>query len=150
MHHARSKRRLAPDLRVVAAAALVLGLGGCVTDVEPPRQSVWETSLTSLEHPDMSGSAAAVSVGTGTQASIAVAGLEAGTYAWAVFHGECAAPVDILGSEEVYPALNVDVGGTATADASVPRPMLIERSYSAQVLTGEGERFACGDFVPWQ
>lgn len=138
------------DRPTMVAAGLVLAVSGCVTDVEPPRQSIWETSLTSLDHPDMSGTAAAVSRGTGTQASIAVVGLQEGAYVWAVYRGACAEPVDVLGSEEMYPALDVDVGGHATADASVPRPMLIERSYLAQVLTVEGERVACGDFVPWQ
>jgi hypothetical protein len=141
----------APTVRVAAAVAAVVTIAGCVTDVAPPRQTIWETSLTAgPEHPDMTGSAAAVSVGTSTQASVSVQGLGAGTYRWGVFRGECAATGDVLASDAAYPTLSVGLEGAATADATVPRPMLSDRSYYAQVRTADNVPVACGDFVPWQ
>lgn len=141
-----------PALSVrTAAAVVVVALGGCVTDMVAPSQTIWETSLTAgPEHPDMTGSAAAVSVGTSTQASVRVEGLGAGTYRWGVFRGECAEPGDVLASEDAYPTLSVGPDGGATVDATVPRPMLSDRSYYAQVRTADNLPVACGDFVPWQ
>jgi hypothetical protein len=151
MDHARFVRGPSARGRAAAVVAVVVALGGCVTDVAPPRQTIWETSLSGVpEHPDLRGTAAAVSVGTGTQASISVEGLPAGTYRWGVFRGGCAEPGDILASEDVYPTLGVGLDGQATADAAVPRPMLSGRSYYAQVRTADHVPVACGDFVPWQ
>lgn len=130
---------------------LVLAIGGCVTDVAPLTQTFWEATLTgALEQPDIGGSAAAVSVGSSTQASISVEGVAAGTYRWGVFEGECAEPGDIVGSAGAYPELTVDQDGGASANAAFARAMSSGGRYFAQVSTGENVPVACGDFEPWQ
>lgn len=133
-----------------AAVGLVVALAGCVTDVEPPRQTIWETTLTGgLEHPDAGGSAAAVSGPSITQASVSVVGLDPGTYQWGIFRGQCTEPGEILGSDDHYPALSVGIEGQATSDTAVNRHMRDGNRYIAQVRTADGVSVACGNFEQW-
>jgi hypothetical protein len=151
MDRARFLRGSSLNGRAAAALAVVVVCGGCITDVAPPRQTIWETLLAGgPEHPYLSGRAAAVSGGTSTEASVSIVGADAGTYRWGVFRGECADPGDILGSEDAYPALSVGTPGEGTADAAVPRPMRSDRTYYVQVRTADDVQVACGDFVLWQ
>lgn len=150
MSCARITRAPTEALSASAAVGLVLALAGCVTDVEPPRQTIWEATLSSgLEHPDAGGSAAAVSGNSLTHASVSVVGLAAGTYRWGVFRGQCTDPGEILGSEEMYPGLSVGAEAQATADAAVNRHMRAGNRYFAQVRTADGVSVACGDFEQW-
>jgi hypothetical protein len=150
MRCARIPRVWTEALPAGAAVGLVLALAGCVTDVEPPRQTIWEATLSSgLEHPDAGGTAAAVSGSSLTQASVSVGGLAAGTYRWGVLEGQCTDPGEILGSEDLYPALSVGIDGQATSDAAVNRHMRAGNRYFAQVWTADGVSAACGDFERW-
>lgn len=129
----------------------VLSLAACITDPPPGGQVAWETSLTGgIEHPGATGSAAAVSGGTTTHASIAMTGLTGGSYTWGVFRGACADPGGILGTTEVYPALNASMTGEATVEAIIGQPMTRGGRFFAEVRTSDGASVACGDFVQWQ
>lgn len=133
---------------------LLVGAGfalqGCVHDVVAPTQTVWETNLmSSLEYPDVSGTAAAVSANGGTQASVRVEGLPNGSYRWGVYRGTCAEPGSLLGETETYPGLSGGPSGSSTADAAFTVFMNARGAFLAQVLNSTGTRVACGDFEPW-
>ena len=139
-------------MRKVAAAAGLLLLAACVTDVSPPRQTLWEAVLVGVpEHETVSGTAAAVSGDQITVAGIAVEGLPAGTYTWRIFQGECGAPGNLLGVEGQYPDLVVsDAGASVTADAepALGGTMVRGRPYHTDVREADtGEPVACGDFT---
>ena len=141
-----------PMLRRVAAASCLLLLAACVTDVSPPRQTLWEAVLVGVpEHETVSGTAAAVSGDQVTVAGVAVEGLPTGTYTWRIFQGECGSPGNLLGVEGQYPDLVVSDGeGTVAADAdpALGGPMVSGRRYHTDLReAGTGEPVACGDFT---
>lgn len=137
--------------RGVIAFIVVLVLPACVTDPPPPGQVAWETTLTGgIDHPEADGSAAAVSSGSSTQASIAMTGLDPGEYSWGIFRGECADGGGILGAPEVYPVMTAAAEGDVTTDALIGHPMPREDRFFAEMRAADGALVACGDFVLWQ
>lgn len=142
---------MARCLAAAAIAAVGLSAAACVTDIPPEDRTVWEADLMGEgAHALATGSAAAVSRGSTTESSISVNGLDAGTYAWGLFRGECAVPGEMMGGEAIYPELDASSGAT-TAEAFISLPMRSDRNYSARVRTlDDGAPVACGDFVPWE
>lgn len=134
---------------VITVATATIGLAGCVSDVVAPRQTLWEATLQGgPEHPLVTGSAAAISRATSTEASIEVAGLDVGgTYAWRIRAGACDAPGDVLGADGVYPEL-VAEEEPVSADAVTGDLMLSGRAYHAEVREADtGNAAACGHFI---
>lgn len=136
-------------LRGLGTVCGVLALSACVTDVTPPQQLLWEADLDGAppEHLEVTGTAAAVSDGRVTQASIAVTDLPAGTFAWRILLGQCGSPGELVGVEFQYPNL-VGPGEAATnADPALGAGMVSGSSYFVEVRTAEtADLVACGDF----
>jgi hypothetical protein len=148
--------RAATRWRVVIGLGLVtLVGGGCVTDVEPPTQILWEAELVGEpDHPIVRGSAAAVSTDRVVRASILVTDLPPGTFSWGYFRGTCEAPDDLVGFTGQYDELvpiDEDVGGEASVETEIGAPMPRGSSYHARVWApDDGDWLTCGDFEEWR
>lgn len=140
------------------AGAAALALSGCVSDfnVAGPQQLLWEANLDpALEYPAVSGTAAAVSGSTLTEAGITMLGLEPGVYSWRVRESWCDDPGDVVGGEGQYPDLVVEEEedpepgeeGISVQTQPFRATMTGGARYHVEVRRSEpDERVACGNF----
>jgi hypothetical protein len=149
------KGRRSACRHIGAVVAGIVAASGCVSDlgVTAVDQTVWEADLHGgLEHPDVSGTAAAVTTGPLTQVGIGMSGLAPGTYGWLVREGSCELPGSALGGEGQFPELEADApeGPEPTSVAAETEPfravMESGGAYHVEVRDDASERVACGDF----
>lgn len=97
-------------LTVVGAGALILLLPACSLDVQAPEPLLWEAELEPITpDPSLTGSAAAISRETTTEAGIEVRGGEAGDrWVWRIREGSCQTPGSALGPADAYPVLEAE------------------------------------------
>ncbi|MFW5905065.1 MAG: hypothetical protein ACOCUZ_02490 [bacterium] len=142
-----------------AGLALLVPLSSCVSDVDVTveEQVLWEADLTGgLDHPGVTGSAAAVSTSNLTEAGIEVVGLQPGVYAWRIREANCGDPGQGVGGPGQYPELVVEESGSgdnppdleaSSETAPFRASMAPEGAYHAEVTDADsGERVACGEF----
>lgn len=111
-------------LTVAGAGALALLLPACSLDVQAPEPLLWEAELEPVAPdpaPSLSGSAAAISRETTTEAGIEVRGGEAGDrWVWRIREGSCQTPGSDLGGADAYPVLEAeDVSEPDTPGAQI-------------------------------
>jgi hypothetical protein len=153
MTRATGPRRVSGDVfSVIALLALTSLVVGCISDVTPPRQVLWEAVLEgSPDQLSVTGSAAAIGRANHTEASISVTGLADGTYSRAIRHGRCDEPGEMLGPPGAYPPLLAEEGETVSAEASTTARMSAAGRYHAEVRAeATADRAACGNFAPWE
>lgn len=132
---------------------------GCVSDLDVTveEQTLWEATLNGgLEHPGLSGTAAAVSTSTLTEAGIELAGLAPGVYTWRIRERGCQDPGEVVGGEGQYPDLvreqqeegeGPDTVTVSAETAPFRGSMEPGTSYHAEVgRSASAERIACGAF----
>lgn len=113
---------LATRLAVAGAGALTLLLPGCSLDVQAPEPLLWEAELEPIApEPSLTGSAAAISRESTTEAGIEVRGGEAGErWVWRIREGSCQTPGSNLGDADAYPVLEAeDISEPGTPGAEV-------------------------------
>lgn len=95
---------------------------GCSLDVQQPQATLWEGQLQATgEGPNLTGSAAAVSRSSSTEAGIEVTGGEAGDrWTWRLREGTCERPGPVLGSSASYPVLEA----AESTDPEAPSPVV--------------------------
>ncbi len=123
----------------------------CSLAVDPPEQTLWEATLEPAPgYPKASGRAAAVGRSGGTEASIAVEGIEGEVkLAWMIRAGDCDAPGSRVGPAAAYPELQVGSSGSATVDTFVEARLTRDGRYHVVALAQEGDtNVACGALRP--
>lgn len=150
-------------VRVRTLCALLVAVtavgAGCVSDLDVTveEQTLWEATLNGgVEHPGVSGAAAAVSTSSLTEAGIDMMGLAPGVYAWRIRERSCQSPGDVVGGEGQYPDLvqespeegeGPDTVTVSAETAPFRGSMEPGSSYHAEVRQSDsGERVACGEF----
>ena len=129
-----------------------LGTAACAVGTTDVGVDIWETQLVpESDYPGLTGQAAAVSDGNGTDVGIQLEGAEPGVvHGWRIRLGSCAAPGDGFGPASDYPELAVGGSGSASAETHLGPRLASEGNYHAEVLGAEPDqasRIACGDLV---
>lgn len=125
----------------------LVAVGGCrVLGGVDVSVDAWEGDLIASTG-TLTGSAAALSQGGRTNASIQIGGgpEDAGLYGWRIRTGSCSSPGALIGGAAQYPDLDVEAGGTATADAILTEAMPGGRNYHVVIIrAADNAEVACG------
>jgi hypothetical protein len=131
-------------------AVAITSIAGCRRVVEP-NVVAWEGELMGAQgaFDPLQGSAAALSEGNRTVASIAISGAEDTlSYVWRIRRGDCRTPGAVVGGLASYPVLEPGSGGSASADAALSEGMLSGSFHAAVFRSGDEALVACGDLRP--
>lgn len=134
----------------LVVAVTITSITGCRRVVEP-NVVAWEGELAGAQgaFDPLQGSAAALSEGNRTAASIAISGAEDTlSYAWRIQRGSCQSPGDVVGGLASYPVLEPGSSGSASADAALSEGMLSGSFHAAVFRSGDETPVACGDLRP--
>ncbi|MGH7482161.1 MAG: hypothetical protein ACRELV_08390 [Longimicrobiales bacterium] len=133
--------------------AMLLTVAACGIGEGPASPVVLEGELRTIGNAVLiTGSAAAVSRGDRTQATIAIHGADPeSTYVWRLRVDRCSAPGTVVGGLAAYPPLLTDEAGEAAAEATLTEPLRRGHEYHAIVLTAAPPQtpVACGDLEPF-
>lgn len=139
-------------MRLAGMLALASTVGCVDLGINDDRlTTIWNAQLNpEPAYPGVSGTAAALSEGTGTQASILLQGAEPGaSYTWGLWLGTCEGPDQQIGPDTDYPELVAGELGEATQDTRVGPRLSLDQSYHVQVRLNvtDASRVACGDLA---
>lgn len=151
---------LVARLAVAGAGALALLLPACSLDVQAPEPLLWEAELEPIgPESSLTGSAAAISRETTTEAGIEVRGGEAGDrWVWRIRRGSCQTPGPDLGPADAYPVLeaeDVSEPGTPGAEITAADQTILTTTLAADsdyhvTVAAEAtpeELLSCGDLT---
>ena len=135
------------------ASILCTAVAAACGPATAPVVLAWEGDLNANGPGGVSGSVAVVSQYGRTEMSILVEGAETGaTYRWRVNQGGCGASGaegELVGGAATYPAITIQTGSSASANANTGGMLDEDGAYSARVLhttAASGETVvACGE-----
>lgn len=138
-----SVRRTAAILAVCSATIFTVA---CDDDgTSPPDPVLWEAEL---ESNVLAGIVDVSALQNGFTAGIEISDAQAdAVFTWHIAEGTCADPGDRIGTEAIYPELEVAEDGTADAEATVAFGLEEDGEYIAAVVAddeGEPVYVACG------
>jgi len=138
--------------RTALVVLTLAGAAACVGGTDTPAVTVWDAQLSAaLAHPDVGGTAAAVSDPTGTSVSVLLTGAEPGAaHEWSISIGSCADPGTQFGPSSDYPVLAVDPIGHAEADTHLGPRLSLDETYYIEIRESADDdtRVACGNLIP--
>lgn len=141
--------------RGLGITALVLVVAAACSDspTDPPETDLWAGSIAGVEaHEEIAGSATLVVSPTAFSATVAIEGAEPeSVLAWGVVHGTCEEPGELIGSADIYPALEIGADGEFTTSTTVSHSLQDTDDVHVSVWHEDGEDaviVACGDVTP--
>jgi hypothetical protein len=128
----------------------ILGLSGvlAITAAAVHLGPGWTAKLSPVGGSSVSGAATVNTVGTDSATvSINIMGAKSGQYPWHLTNAKCGSKGSAIGNETAYPALSVQSGGQASAQATIAFKADPGASYSVRVAKGmrDKDEIACGD-----
>lgn len=128
----------------------ILGLSGVLvlTAAAAHLSPAWTAKLSPVGGSSVSGTATVNALGTDSAtASINIMGAKSGQYPWHVHTGKCGSEGAVVGNEAGYPALSVQSGGQASAQATIAFKPAAGTDYSINVHKSLTDKavIACGN-----
>lgn len=137
---------------VLLLVACATRQGGGTSDADAG--TVWTADIAPVGSAGHGGRASAEAMGDGTHVTVFLTdGAEGGNHPWHVHEGVCESNGPIVGSAAMYPALQPDDAGNATAEAHINFPLDPAGSYYVnlhQSANDLGTIVGCGELRPGQ